>query len=601
MEISTLEKTSQTKTEFKTSVLGAKWQIEQPLEKDILTLVQQYEIPEIVSRVILNRGILLEEAADYLEPTIRNMLPDPFHLMDMEKASERLAKAVIKSEKIAIFGDYDVDGATSSSLLSRFFRMVGAPDPLIHIPDRLLEGYGLNTEALLKLKNNGADIVVTVDCGTVSFEPIKAAKDAGLEVIIIDHHLGSEELPEALALVNPNRLDEASPHRNLAAVGVAFLLAVGIRRKLRERGFFAANPAEPDLRELLDLVALGTVCDVVPLNGVNRAYVSRGLDIMRQRKNKGLAALADIAGLNSSPDVYHLGFILGPRINAGGRVGKSDLGYRLLVTEDSNEAIAISQELDKLNKERQAIEQQVLEEAETLVHDEDITKPFLCVASEGWHPGVIGIVASRLKEKFNRAVAVVAIDGNEGKASVRSVSGVDIGAAITAARMENHLLAGGGHPMAAGFTIEVSKLQSFKYFINEKIKNDFNISSREKILKLDGIVSISSIKPELAKSLTIAAPYGVGNREPRFAIKDAMIIESDIVGSDHVRCIIGDGSSARDKNARLKAVAFRAANTRLGKELLAGYGHKLHIAGKIKLDSWQGNERAELIIEDAIS
>ena len=600
MEIATISKTdSDNKILFSESLLGARWEVLEPSQKDILTIVQQQQVSEMVARLLLNRKVMPENAAAFLNPSIKDSLPDPFHLLDMEKAAERIARAILNKEKIAIFGDYDVDGATSSALLLRFLRMCGV-EAMVYIPDRLLEGYGLNTDALVNLrKENKIDVVVTVDCGTVSFEPIEAANKVGLEVIVVDHHISTEELPKALAVINPNRVDEKSPHRNLAAVGVAFLLAVAIRSKLRAQKYFAGNIKEPDLLKLRDLVALGTVCDVMTLTGLNRVYVSRGVEILRQRTNKGLAALADVAGINTPPDVYHLGYILGPRINAGGRVGKSDLGCRLLATEDANEAITIAKELDKLNRERQAIELQVTEEAFLQAEKKAAENSIIIVSSAGWHPGVIGIVASRIKEKFNKPVAVVAIENGIGKASVRSISGVDIGAAITAAKQSDILVNGGGHPMAAGFTIEEGKLAELENFLNQRIKKDVDANSGITVMKLDGVLPAHAVSVDLAKSLQRAAPFGMGNREPKFVIKDAMIIESRIVGEDHVSCIIGDGGATADKRTRIKAIAFRQAGTRLGKELLAGYGKKLHLAAKIKLDNWQGKDRVDLIIEDA--
>lgn len=599
MEAATLEKTSSHNITFPTSVLGAKWQLSEPNMRDVITLMQQNEIPELVARLLLNRGITSEKAFEFLEPSIKNSLPDPFHLLDMDKAADRLVKAVLKKENVVIFGDYDVDGATSSALLGRFFHSIGLKTKT-YIPDRILEGYGLNTDALIKLKEHGADLVVTVDCGTVSFAPIEAAKKAGLDVIVVDHHMGAEELPPALAVINPNRIDETSQYRNLAAVGVAFLLAVAVRRRLREKGYFAASYVdEPDLRKLLDLVALGTICDVVPLTGLNRVYVARGLQIMAQRENKGLAALSDVAGMSSAPDVYHAGFILGPRINAGGRVGSSSLGFKLLSTHDTNEAMNIAMQLDKLNRERQAIELQVMEEALAQVEKSSQEKSIIFASSPDWHPGVVGIVASRIKEKFNKPAAIIAIEKGIGKASVRSIPGVDIGAAITVARQQGLISEGGGHPMAAGFTVDAKRIPTLHHFLNERIKKDVEENTSSKTLKLDGLLGVQSITPELAKSLQSAAPYGMGNREPRFAISNAMIVESSVVGENHVRCIISDGGPNAGKKSRIKAIAFRHVDTRLGKELLSGYGHTLHLAGKIKLDRWQGNERAELQIEDA--
>lgn len=586
----TLDKPSANSVSTGKSVTGAEWVFHEVSERDVLTFSQRYGLPEVVGRVLSARGVTLENAEDFLNPTLKSMLPDPFSFLDMEKAAIRLADAVKKGENIVIFGDYDVDGATSSSLLKRFFRSLGA-DVKIYIPDRIKEGYGPNVDALKWLKGQGADVCITVDCGTASIEPLAEAKRIGLDMVVIDHHLGGQDLPDAVAVVNPNRLDETSEYTYLAAVGMSFMLAVAVNAKLRECGWYDDH-SKPDLMDLLDIVALGTVCDVVPLKGVNRAFVAQGLKVMRGRKNTGIAALSDIAAINNIPEVYHLGFVLGPRINAGGRVGKSDLGARLLSTEDADEAHEISKQLDLFNAERKAIEQLVLEQAIEQVEKGDVLAPLLFAKSEGWHPGVIGIVAGRLKEKYNRPVAVISLENGVGKASARSVSGIDFGAAVVSANQSGLLVAGGGHAMAAGFTVEEAKIDQLHKFIADRFAENIEDCFR-RVIRLDGYLQASGVTVELAKSLKIVGPFGVANHEPRFAIGDAFIVKADIVGLDHVRCILSDG-----KGKSIKAMAFRSVDTPLGQTILSSIGKKINIAGKVKLNSWQGVESAELLIDD---
>lgn len=608
--LSTLEPTTHT------SVSGRQWQLNEASDRMVLALSQKFRLPEVAARVLVSRGFDVESAEDYLNPTLKSLLPDPFHFTDMEKAANRVAEAVIKGEKIAIFGDYDVDGATSSALLKRFLRALGN-SPLIYIPDRIDEGYGPNVEAMQELAAQGIKLCITVDCGTLSFEPIQAANAAGMEVIVIDHHLGAEQLPEAIAIVNPNRLDETSPYRYLAAVGMSFMLAVAVNSKLRDMGWYEKVRSEklevrnnaldaslqpstsnfaPDLLSLLDIVALGTVCDVMPLIGLNRAFVAQGLKVLRNRKNVGLAALADVAGIDSVPGTYHLGFVLGPRINAGGRVGKSDLGARLLSTENYDEAFKIAQELNHLNQERKTIEQLVLDDAIAQVEKTDTNAAVVFAYGEGWHPGVIGIVASRLKERYNRPAAVIAVDNGIGKASARSVSGVDLGAAVISAVQSGLLVKGGGHTMAAGFTVEANKISELHQFLCERFAENANIFSQRK-LKIDGFLTVSGLNTQLAKALSGLEPFGTGNYEPIFAVTDAFIAKAEIIGTDHIRCMIGDARSG-GKGGTIKAMAFRSVDTDLGRFLLSGSGKNLSFAGKIRINNWQGYERAEFFLED---
>lgn len=593
------------------------WQLNNADERMVLAIAQKFQMPEIVARAMVSRGFDAETASDFLSPTLKSLLPDPFHFLDMEKAASRIADAVIGGEKIAIFGDYDVDGATSSALLKRYLRECGN-SPLIYIPDRIDEGYGPNVEAMQHLASEGIKLCITVDCGTLSFEPIAAANANGMEVIVIDHHLGAEQLPEALAIVNPNRLDELSEYRYLAAVGMCFMLAIAVNSKLRAAGWFSGvrdkglgisnefspltphlSPPhkEPDLLSLLDIVALGTVCDVMPLTGLNRAFVSQGLKILRSRKNVGLAALADVAGIDAIPSTYHLGFVLGPRINAGGRVGKSDLGARLLSTENYDEAFKIAQELNHLNAERKTIEQLVLDDAIAQVEKGNPEEAVIFASGEGWHPGVIGIVASRLKEKYNRPSAVIAINDGIGKASARSVSGVDLGAAIFSASQQGILLKGGGHAMAAGFTVEATRISELHEFLCTRFAENANIFSTRK-LKIDGFLTVSALNIKLAKALSSLEPFGSGNYEPVFAITDAFLFKAEVIGEKHIRCMIGD-ARAGGKGGTIKAMSFRSADTDFGRFLLSSSGKNLCFAGKIRINNWNGYENVEFLLEDA--
>ena len=577
------------------SLLGKRWRARLADSWAGLSLAQAIEMPELVGRVLAARGIAAEDAAEYLDPTLRSLLPDPLHLLDMETAIARLAAALAAGEKIAIFGDYDVDGATSAALLSRFLEAV-AGSPTIYIPDRLREGYGPNGTAMRMLAAQDVRVVVTVDCGISAFDALEDAADAGLDVIVVDHHVAEARLPQACAVIDPNRLDDESPHRQLAAVGVAFLLVVGLNRHLREAGWYR-DRAEPDLLQWLDLVALGTVCDVVPLTGVNRAFVRQGLTVMRQRRNLGLRALGDVAGLEEPPGVYHLGFILGPRVNAGGRVGEASLGARLLTTEDDDKAREIAHHLDALNRERQQIEAAVLEEAieqvESAGAGDFASAPLVLAHDERWHAGVIGIVASRLKERYNRPAVVVAWEDGTGKASCRSVPGIDIGAAITAARQAGLLVNGGGHPMAAGFTVEQSRFDALSDFLQTRLGDPAGTAIAAPSLGLDGALGVEGATADLLEMLEAAGPFGAGNPEPRFAIAGAQLLRPDIVGRGHVRCQLA-GKSGK----RLKAIAFRAADNALGHALLAGTGEPFHLAGRLRLDRRRGTRAVELHIDD---
>ncbi|HEY0626662.1 MAG TPA: single-stranded-DNA-specific exonuclease RecJ [Allosphingosinicella sp.] len=551
---------------------------------------------DLVAQLLMARGVAREEVERHRTPTIREFMPNPSIFRDMDKAAERLADAVEAREPVTVFGDYDVDGATSAALLIRLLRGLGC-DPQAYIPDRLMEGYGPSGEALVRIAEGGAKLIVTVDCGAQAFEALEMAKGAGVDVIVVDHHKCASRLPEAHALVNPNRLDEAdeaAAHGHLAAVGVCFLLGAATLRVLRKRGFFEGR-AEPKLVELLDIVALGTVADVAQLRGLNRAFVTQGLKVMAQRRTIGLAALLDVARLERAPTCTDLGFALGPRINAGGRVGKSDLGVRLLTTEDAAEARAIAEELERFNQERRAIETMVCEAAEELCKAQG-NRSVAVVASTGWHPGVIGIVAGRLKEKLGRPAIVIAIDEQGvGKGSGRSISGVDLGAAVLAAKDSGLLVAGGGHAMAAGLTVERNKVDALIEFLDERLGGDVVRCREDRALLLDAALAPGGVCPDLCDALEAGGPYGAGWPGPRVAAGPVKIIKADVVGNGHLRLIV-----AGDDGRRIKAIAFRMAESELGQAMLgAPPRRKLWIAGRIKRDDWGDRPTAEIHLEDA--
>ena len=550
---------------------------------------------DIVRQLLLSRGVPAEDIERHRQPTLRNFLPDPSLFRDMDVAADRIAQAVLAGETITIYGDYDVDGATSSALLIRLLRDLGV-EAGYYIPDRLLEGYGPSGEALVRLGQSGSSLIVTVDCGAMAHEALAMAHDAGIDVIVVDHHKCSAELPKTVALVNPNRLDEeddAAAHGHLAAVGVAFLLGIALVRTLRQRGFFAGRK-EPDLLALLDVVALGTVADVAALHGLNRAFVAQGLKVMARRDNIGMSALIDASRLKRSPACSDLGFALGPRINAGGRVGESTLGVRLLTTRDPEEARTIAAQLSALNDERRAIEAEVQEAAEQQIAVQHNRAVHL-VAGEGWHPGVIGIVAGRIKEKTGKPAVVIALDGDTGKGSGRSISGVDLGAAIIRARGEGLLVAGGGHAMAAGLTVDADKVDQLADWLDHTLEGHVARASATRDMALDIAVAPGGLTSELVNSLEEAGPYGVGWPGPRVAVGPVRLVKCDIVGTDHVRLI-----AAGDDGKSFKGIAFRAAESDMGQALLHGSrGRRLWLAGRVKIDDWGNRPQAELHLEDA--
>ena len=579
--------------EVERSLSGRRWQLHAVDERLSLALSQRHELPELIGRILAARGIPVDGADAYLDPTLRALMPDPSIMKDMDRAADRIAGAIIAGERIAVFGDYDVDGATSAALLLRYLRALDA-DPLLHIPDRMAEGYGPNAPALRALREAGAGLVVTVDCGTTALEPLAAAKADGLEVIVLDHHAAAAELPAAHAVVNPNRLDDASGLGHLAACGVTFLTLVAVSRALRRDGKLG-DGKPPDLLELLDLVALGTVCDVVPLTGLNRALVIQGLKVMARRRNMGIRALADVSKVKERIGAYHLGYILGPRVNAGGRIGRSDLGARLLSTEDEGEAAEIAAILDSHNDDRKAIEADVLRQATEQLDGSPDPGPVALASGQGWHPGVIGIVAGRLKDRYDRPACVVALEGDVGRASCRSVPGVDIGAAVAEARAAGLLMTGGGHPMAAGFTVAADRIAALGQFLHDHVRGQAG-GPLIPVSDFDGTLSVGGATSELAAMLERLGPYGAGNAEPRFVLTGARAVAAKVVGTNHVSCFL-----TGPEGGRLKAIAFRAAGTELGTALLDAGGPALHVAGLLRLDRWNGRETAQFQIEDAAS
>ncbi len=578
------------------SVCGRRWRWRDGDARMGQTIAERLGVPEIVGRLLAQRAVDLDHAPGFLAPRLRDQLPDPSHLRDMDAAATRLARAVRDGDTIGIFGDYDVDGATSAALLCRFFAAVGT-GTRIYVPDRRREGYGPNTPALLALRAEGVRVVVTVDCGTTAHLPLSNAAAAGLEVIVVDHHVAEPQLPSAAAIVNPNRLDETSPHGGLAAVGVAFLLVVAVNRVLRRTGWYGDGRREPDLLGWLDLVALGTVCDVVPLTGVNRALVAQGIKVARSRANPGLAALAAVAGIDEPLDAYHLGFMLGPRVNAGGRVGAADLGARLLATDDPALAAEIAGRLDVYNRERRAIEAETLEAAIAMVEGVAQSPVLVFAAAENWHPGVIGIVASRLKERYERPACVVALGDGLGKGSGRSIAGLPLGPAVIAARQAGLLINGGGHAMAAGFTVAAEKLGALQAFLVERLGDGLDRERLVPELRVDAVLSLAAAQSELIDQVASLAPFGAANPEPRFVFAGVRVTHAETVGSGHLRCTLADPLD----NSRLRSIAFRIAGTPLGRFLTETRGAVIHVAGRLQRDSWRGEDAVQLAIDDAAS
>jgi single-stranded-DNA-specific exonuclease len=570
-----------------TSLTGREWLgpgVE--LDRTAEALAQESGLERAVAQVLARRGVTAQQAETFLNPSIRDLLPDPRGLKDMEVAAARFVQAVNARERIAIFADYDVDGGTSAALLLDWLRQ-SRHDATLYVPDRIEEGYGPNVPAMQALAANH-DLIVCVDCGTLSFEPIAAAKDT--DVIVLDHHLGAESLPQALAVVNPNRQDESGDLAHLCAAAVVFLMLVEVNRQNREAG--AGNG--PQLMAMLDLVALATVADVAPLIGVNRAFVVQGLKVMARRERPGLVALGDVARMDSAPSPYHLGFLLGPRVNAGGRIGKADLGARLLSTRDTSEAQALAERLDQLNTERRDIEETVRAAALAQAEERGLDAALVWAAGEGWHPGVVGIVASRLKEAAGRPAVVIGLDGGEGKGSGRSVSGIDLGAAVQRLASDGLLLKGGGHKMAAGLTVARDQLEPAMARLTELLDKQGAGALGPRALKLDGALMPGAACVELVERLEAAGPYGAGAPAPRFGFPDMQIHFAKRVGDSHMKLSFGDGMGAK-----LEAIAFGAYDTALGPALESHGGARFHLAGRLELNHWRGRVSVQLRLEDA--
>lgn len=574
------------------SVTGKRWAMRRYEDHIAMALAQRFGLSEIAGRLLAARGVTLETAPSFLEGTLRSDLPDPSCLQDMDAAAQRVAGAIMAGEPITVFGDYDVDGATSTACLLRYIRGVGGLADS-YIPDRIKEGYGPKPEAMRAIAARGAKVLITVDCGITAHEALTVARDAGLESIVLDHHKADFELPPAAAVVNPNRQDDTSGLGYLAAVGVVFLTLVAVQRVLRTHGFFTGERKEFPLTSLLDLAALGTVADVVPLVGVNRLLVRQGLKVMAKRGNPGLRALGDVAGLDERPDSGHLGFLFGPRVNAGGRVGEAGLGTELLSTDNLARAQEIAAALDGYNQERRSLEAQVTDLAMQAVGDPG-DKPIIVASGAGWHPGVIGIVASRLKDRFSRPAVVIGVEDGVGKGSGRSMAGVDLGNAVIDARRLGLLEAGGGHAMAAGLTIAADKIDAFESHLTQLLSRSVEDAWHDASLTVDSILSLGGATPQLIEECNAAGPFGVGNPGPRFAISNVKVDKIDIVGADHIRMFVSDGA-----RSRLKVMAFRAAETPLGAALLSSKGRPMHFVGRLKRDDWGQTPKAELHLEDA--
>jgi len=579
------------------SVSGNRWvsRLDQAGQNRALAIAQVHGLPELIARVLAGRGVGIDEAMAFLDPTIRSLMPDPYLLADCEKAAQRLLRAIKAGETVAIFGDYDVDGAASSALLYRFLTHFGV-QASIYIPDRIFEGYGPNPNAINQLIDNGATLIATVDCGSTSFEALEAARARNIDVVVIDHHQVAHELPPCHALVNPNREDDLSGQGHLCAAGVVFLVLVAALRQLREAG--DPRVRSVDLLAWLDIVALATVCDVVPLKGLNRAYVVKGLIAARHQGNPGLAALFRKAGLGGPVTPYHFGFLIGPRINAGGRIGDAALGARLLTLDDTIEAETIAAKLDELNRDRQVMEAAMLQEAEgeaLAEYGDGDGASVIITARENWHPGIVGLIASRLKDKFRRPAFAIAFDSSgKGTGSGRSINGFDMGRMVRAAVDAGLLVKGGGHAMAAGLTVERSNLGKLRAFFTEKAEKQVAGLVANETLKIDGALGASGATVELIDRLETAGPYGSGHPQPMFALPSHRLRDSRRVGQSHIKVTL----EAQD-GGRVDGIAFRAAETPLGELLMSSRGAQIHVAGTLGADHWQGSRRVQLRVTDA--
>ncbi len=558
-------------------------------------IAQRFALPLPVARIIASRGIPVDDVANFINPKLQNLMPDPFCMKDMEKAAKRIAEAIVKKQKVAIIGDYDVDGATSSSVLRLYLESVGI-EPEIHIPERD-EGYGPSRQAFDEFAVLGAELVITVDCGTTAFDVFDYAGSLNIPVIVLDHHEAEVRLPEVYAVVNPKRLDESDDYpylKYMAAVGVVFCTIVAVNRELRKQGFFAGRE-EPNLLQWLDLVALGTVCDVVPLLGLNRAFVRQGLRIMSLRSNTGLRALIDKSGISEAPSAFHLGYVLGPRINACGRVGEASLGNKLLCSRDDFQAGQLADKLNEFNAQRKEIEAYVLLSAIEMLEGTPQEYPIAFAAGKDWHQGVVGIVAGKLKERYNVPAFVMSIEPDEVKGSARSVPGVDLGALIIAAKEKGLLTKGGGHTMAAGFSLSEDKIEAFRRFAGEYVRQKLGEEDVAPVIEVDSALDLLGANTDFAAALELLEPFGAGNAEPKIVLEHVRVVKPGIVGAGHVRCFLTSGNGGS-----LKAMAFKIADTELGKTLLNSQGAVFDIAGVLRRDNWQGRNSVQFIIDDAI-
>ena len=574
------------------SVLGKNWISKRYNEDQVNFLKENFDLSEIVSKLIAIRNINIEEVKLFLNPKIKNFLPNPFILKDMEKAADRTVKAIKNNEKIGIFGDYDVDGATSTAILGNYFNQIDRKIE-IYIPDRKSEGYGPNQQGFEKLISNGSKLIFTVDCGTLSFDTINFSQSKNTDVLVLDHHQSDLKLPNAFSIVNPNRFDDKSNLNYLCAAGVCFMFLVALNKKLREIDWFKKNNIdEPNLMNYLDLVSLGTVCDVVPLIGLNRAIVTQGLEVLKNKLNLGLKTLKNVCGIESNITTYHLGYVIGPRINAGGRVGKCSHGANLLLSKDSKETFKIATELESFNEERRLIESNMLKKIKNTIsiNSDD---PVIVLSGHNWHEGIIGIIASRLKEKYNKPTVIISVEKGLGRASARSVLGFDIGTVIISAVQNKILKKGGGHKMAGGFTIDENKIEEFKDFLKKKfLKIEKNLNKKN-ILLFDAKISPSAINEGFFSEVNSLSPFGSGNPEPKFVVENLELLKSSVVADKHIRSLL----SAPDGSA-IKSIAFNAIKTDLETYLLSKNRKKFNILGKLSLNEWKGQKKVEFIIDD---
>ena len=574
------------------SYTDSKWQVKTFDERQAELISQKFEVSNLIAKLFSIRNISIDDIASYLNPTLKDNMPDPNILMDMEKACERILVALKNNEKIAIFGDYDVDGSTSTSCLIKYFNLLGV-EVVYHIPDRFTEGYGPNKEAFQKFIDQNINIIFTLDCGTLAYNEIKFAKDNNIDVIVIDHHQPEINLPEAYAMINPNRLDDTTNLGYLAAVGVTFMFIVGLNRKLRESKWFDNILKEPNIISLLDMVSLGTICDVVPLVGINRLLVQKGLEVFSKKPNIGLTALIDKANINNKISTYDLGFKLGPRINAGGRLGKSKHGTELLTCEDEAKAADIATELDNFNKERQTIEAHILKTAIDSLTSEQIDKKIIFAYGQDWHEGVIGIIASRIKQKFKKPCIVFSAKNGIAKGSGRSIKGIDLGNLIIAATQKGIVTQGGGHAMAAGLTLDEDKILLLQDFIEDRLDSNSIALDIDDTNHADSIINITAVNSELYDDINKLGPFGSNNEEPNFIIKSTKITFIKEFGDNHIRCGL---SSDLDKN--VEGITFRSKNTPLGDAIMNNKGKLVSLYGKIKVNEWGGRRIPQFHIED---